>query len=41
MKPINVKSDTYFDFEVESSDKDPKLNVGNHLKLKILYGGHM
>ena len=27
IKPINIKSSTYFNFEVESNDKDPKFKV--------------
>ena len=26
-RPTDVKSSTYIDFDVESNDKDPKLNV--------------
>ena len=33
MKPIDVKSSTYFDFEVKSNDKDPKFKVGNQVKI--------
>ena len=29
MNPVNVKTSTYIDFEVESTDKNPKLKVGD------------
>ena len=29
MNPANVKTSTYIDFEVESTDKNPKLKVGD------------
>ena len=28
MKPTDVKASAYIDFEVESNDKDPKIEVG-------------
>ena len=30
MKPINVKSSTYIEFDVENKDKDPKF--GDHVR---------
>ena len=33
MKPIDVKSSTYFDFEIESTDKDPKVTVRHHTRI--------
>ena len=33
MKPINVKTSTSIDFDVETSDKDPKFKVGDHVRL--------
>ena len=27
IKPVNIRSSTYFNFEVESNDKDPKFKV--------------
>ena len=33
MKPIDVKSSTYFDFEIESIDKDPKVTVRHHTRI--------
>ena len=32
MKPVDVKDDTYCDFEKEVNDKDPKFKVGDHVK---------
>lgn len=31
MKPADVKVDTYFDFDVERGDKDPKFKVDEHV----------
>ena len=31
MKPVHVKSSAYIDFAVENNDKDPKLEVGDHI----------
>ena len=31
MKPINVKSGTYIEFNVENNDNDPKFEVGDHV----------
>ena len=33
MKPIDVKSSTYINFDVENNDKDPKLKVSDFWKL--------
>ena len=33
MKPVYVKNNTYIDFKKEVNDKDPKLKVGNHLRI--------
>ena len=33
MKPIDVKDNTYIDFNKETNDKDPKFNVGDHLRI--------
>ena len=33
MKPIDVKDDTYIDFEKELNDKDPKCKVGDHVRI--------
>ena len=30
MKPIDVKSSTYIDFDVEYNIKNPKYEIGNH-----------
>ena len=32
MKPVDVKSGTYIDFDEESNDKDPKFKVGDHVR---------
>ena len=32
MRPTGVSSSKYFDFEVESNDKDPKCKVGDHVR---------
>ena len=36
MKPIDVKSSTYIDFGVENNNKDSKVKVGDHLRIKKL-----
>ena len=36
MKPIDVKSSTYIDFGVENNNKDSKVKVGDHLRIKML-----
>ena len=33
MKPIDVKDNTYIDFGNENSDKDPKFQVGDHVRI--------
>ena len=31
MEPIDIKDNTYLDFENEVNDKDPKFKVGDHV----------
>ena len=33
MKPVDVKHNTYIDFGKESSTEDPKLKVGDHVRI--------
>ena len=33
MKPVNVKGNTYIDFEKEVNDKDPKFQVGDNVRI--------
>ena len=33
MKPIDVKLNTYINFDVENNDKAPKFEVGNHVRI--------
>ena len=33
MKPIDVKDNTYVDSKKEVNDKDPKLKVGNYVRV--------
>ena len=33
MTPVNVILNTYIDFGVENNDKDPQIEVGNHIKI--------
>ena len=33
MKPVDVKDDTYIDFEKEVNDRDPKFKVGDHVRI--------
>ena len=33
MKPVDVKDNTYIDFEKEVNDKDPKFKVGNYVRI--------
>ena len=33
MKPVNVKDNTYIDFEKEVNDKDPKFKVGDYVRI--------
>ena len=33
MKPVDVKSDNHIEYNVNSNDKDPKLQDGNHVRI--------
>ena len=33
MKPVDIKDNTYIDFGKESNNKDPKIKVGNHVRI--------
>ena len=33
MKPIDIKSDSYAECNVDSNDKNPKLKIGNHVRI--------
>ena len=33
MKPVDVKDNTYIDFEKEVNDKDPKFKIGDHIRI--------
>ena len=33
MKPVDVKVDTFTDFDVEKNDKDLKFNIGEHMRI--------
>ena len=33
MKPVDAKDDTYTDFKKEVNDKDPKFEVGDHVRI--------
>ena len=33
MKPVDVKVNTYIDFEKKVDDKDPKFKVGDHVRI--------
>ena len=33
MKPIDVKSDSFAEYNVESNEKDPKFKVGDHVRI--------
>ena len=33
MKAVDAKSSTYIDFGMENIEKDPKFNVGDHLRM--------
>ena len=35
MKPVDVNSSTYFNFNVEKNDKDPKFEVDDYENIKI------
>ena len=42
MKPINVKSNPYAEYNVDSNDKDPKFNKGDRVrvsKYKSIFAG--
>ena len=45
MKPVDVKDNTYIDFEKEVNDKNPKFKVGDHVRISkyknIFAKGHM
>ena len=32
LKPVDVKSSTYIDFNKENNEEDPKLEVGDHIR---------
>ena len=33
MKPVDVKSSIYIDFDKENNDKGPKFNIGDHERI--------
>ena len=33
MKPINVKSDSFAEYNEDSKEKDPKFKVGDHVRI--------
>ena len=33
MKPVDVKNNTYIDFQIEINNKDPKFKVGDHVRI--------
>ena len=33
MKPIDVKSDSFDEYNEKSNEKDPKFKVGNHVRI--------
>ena len=33
MRPVDLKSSTYIDFNKENNMEDPKINVGDHVKI--------
>ena len=35
MKPIDVTSDSYAEYNEDSNEKDPKFTVGNHVGFQI------
>ena len=45
MNPADVKSSTYIDFGLENNDKDPKINIGDHVRKskhnKIFWKGYV
>ena len=41
MKPVDVKDNTYIDFKNEVNEKNPKLKVGDHVRIskyKSIFG---
>ena len=41
MKPVDVKDNTYIDFEKEVNDRDPKFKVSDHVRISIFAKGYM
>ena len=37
MKPIDVQSDSYAEYNVDSNEKDPKFQVGDHVKISKIF----
>ena len=33
LKPIDVNSDSYAEYNVDSNDKDPKFKIGDHVRI--------
>ena len=33
MKPVDVKSGNYVEYNVNSNDKDPKFKIGDHVRI--------
>ena len=33
MKPIDIKSDSYAEYNIVSNDKDPKFKIGDHVRI--------
>ena len=33
MKPVDVKNNTHMDFNKEGNDRDPKFQVGDHVRI--------
>ena len=33
MKPVDVTSDSYADYNVDFNEKDPKFKVGDHVRI--------
>ena len=33
MKPVDIKDNSYIDFKKEVNDKDPKLKLGDHVRI--------
>ena len=38
MKPVDVKDNTYIDFEKEVKNKNPKFKIGDHVRISIAKG---